>query len=439
MYLIHDGTTRRLSDVNGDGAWYGTDAGGSGHCDDTFTVFDDAATTKPIDDGSASSSPFDSGPYAPEESLSAFNDKLANGLWQLKIGDDTGPNGQVGTLLCWRLEITVATADLVVSLTDGPDPTSVGNELTYTATVKNNGPVAATNAKLQWSLPIGAELISATASDDAMTCNTTKSPLVCALGNLAKDATATVTVVVKPASIGMASATATASSEAVDVDNTAGHESSATTTTTVQETGSGGTHTITVDTLGTGRGVVTSDPEGIDCGNDCEGGYLQGTAVTLTATPNDGSTVAAWGGACEGTAADQSCVVTADGAKTVTVTFDKAQSGGGSGGSGGGSGGSGGSGASFDICTITGTSGTDVLKGTKGSDVICGFGGNDKLYGLGGADRLYGGGGNDKLFGGPGRDKLYGGPGRDTLAGGKGADKARSDVRDSLSSVEGQI
>jgi hypothetical protein len=32
-----------------------------------------------------------------------------------------------------------------------------------------------------------------------------------------------------------------------------------------------------------------------------------------------------------------------------------------------------------------------------------------------------------------------GGPGRDTLVGGKGADQAKSDVRDTLSGVEGAI
>ena len=50
-------------------------------------------------------------------------------------------------------------------------------------------------------------------------------------------------------------------------------------------------------------------------------------------------------------------------------------------------------------CTITGTSGSDVLRGTPGRDVICGPGGNDALGG---------GGGNDVLMGGPGDDLLSG-------------------------------
>jgi hypothetical protein len=64
-------------------------------------------------------------------------------------------------------------------------------------------------------------------------------------------------------------------------------------------------------------------------------------------------------------------------------------------------------------CTITGTSGDDVLRGTSHRDVICG---------LGGDDRIAGGAGNDVLRGGPGRDQLYGGAGRDRLDGGPGED-----------------
>ena len=51
-------------------------------------------------------------------------------------------------------------------------------------------------------------------------------------------------------------------------------------------------------------------------------------------------------------------------------------------------------------CTITGTSGPDILFGTPGRDVICGLGGNDRIDGLGG---------NDVLIGGPGADQLNGG------------------------------
>jgi phosphodiesterase/alkaline phosphatase D-like protein len=106
-------------------------------------------------------------------------------------------------------------------------------------------------------------------------------------------------------------------------------------------------------------------------------------------------------------------------------------------------------------CTITGTTGPDVIRGTRGRDVICSFGGRDRILARGGNDvvfsgagrdtvlggtgndTLYGGAEGDALYGGEGRDRLYGGPGpdllfgrdgrRDFLNGGLGADWARVD------------
>jgi uncharacterized repeat protein (TIGR01451 family) len=431
LELVHAGKTVELSTDNGSSADYGS---GAADCTGSFTVFDDDTASPRVSDN-GTDSPF-AGTFKPESyasasgaqvagsGLSAFDGKPSEGDWILKIADDTATN--VGALVCWKLEITTPEADLQVTLADSADPSAAGADLTYTATVKNLGPHDAGAVKVALEAPAGATVVSVTPS--VGTCNATD--LKCDLGILAKDASATVALVVQPVAAGTATAKATASTaEALDSVTT---NNSDTENTGVQQNGSGGTETITVETLGTGRGTVTSDPAGINCGTDCEGGFVKGTPVTLTATPATGSAIAAWGGACDGTAPDQPCVVTADGATNVTVTFEKTETGGGTGGSGG-------PGGSYDICTLTGTSGPDVLKGTKGTDVICGLGGNDKLYGLGGRDRIYGGSGSDKLYGGRGADKLYGGPGRDTLVGGKGTDKAKSDVRDTLSGVEGAI
>ena len=78
--------------------------------------------------------------------------------------------------------------------------------------------------------------------------------------------------------------------------------------------------------------------------------------------------------------------------------------------------------ASRPTCTITGTSGNDVLTGTNGNDVICGLGGNDTINGLGGNDIIIGGPGNDVLSGGNGKDILHGNDGKDTLLGAEGND-----------------
>jgi hypothetical protein len=78
------------------------------------------------------------------------------------------------------------------------------------------------------------------------------------------------------------------------------------------------TYTLSVSTSGSGSGAVTSNPTGIDCGSDCSESYSAGTTVTLTATPQTGSTFAGWIG-CDGA---ETCDVTMDEAKSVNAAFD---------------------------------------------------------------------------------------------------------------------
>ena len=98
-------------------------------------------------------------------------------------------------------------------------------------------------------------------------------------------------------------------------------------------------------------------------------------------------------------------------------------------------------------CTITGTTGNDVLIGTPGRDVICGLGGNDVIAAGPGNDVLNGGAGNDTLEGGAGHDLFLAGPGNDTIRawdgqrdvvnGGRGFDQAWIDRSiDKTTSVE---
>jgi hypothetical protein len=79
-------------------------------------------------------------------------------------------------------------------------------------------------------------------------------------------------------------------------------------------------HTLTVTRGGTGQGIVTSSPGGIDCGVDCSEQYEDWLSVTLTAAPSAGSELASWGGACEGTTGNR-CVVPMSVSRTVTVSF----------------------------------------------------------------------------------------------------------------------
>jgi uncharacterized repeat protein (TIGR02543 family) len=78
------------------------------------------------------------------------------------------------------------------------------------------------------------------------------------------------------------------------------------------------TYLLTVSKSGSGSGMISSQPEGIDCGIDCSATYSHDILVTLTAAADVGSTFTGWGGACSGT---DTCTVTMDGARNVTATF----------------------------------------------------------------------------------------------------------------------
>jgi hypothetical protein len=79
------------------------------------------------------------------------------------------------------------------------------------------------------------------------------------------------------------------------------------------------TYSLSVTTNGTGSGVVSSDPQGVDCGATCIKSFTAATQVMLTASAGPGSQFSAWGGACTGTS---TCAVSMNSNKTVTATFN---------------------------------------------------------------------------------------------------------------------
>ena len=79
---------------------------------------------------------------------------------------------------------------------------------------------------------------------------------------------------------------------------------------------------LTVSISGTGAGSVNPDTGSITwIGNTGVASYPTGSVVTLTATPDGGSTFTGWSGACTGTG---TCLVTMSTATSVTATFELA-------------------------------------------------------------------------------------------------------------------
>lgn len=76
-------------------------------------------------------------------------------------------------------------------------------------------------------------------------------------------------------------------------------------------------YTLNATKTGTGSGTVNSSDGKISCGSDCSESYSPDTVVTLTATPDAGSTFAGWGGNVDCSDGQ----VTMDADKTCIATF----------------------------------------------------------------------------------------------------------------------
>jgi len=79
--------------------------------------------------------------------------------------------------------------------------------------------------------------------------------------------------------------------------------------------------TLDVLKTGTGSGLVTSSPTGIDCGSDCSETFPSGTTVDLTATPSQGSSFAGWGGDCADCGSALTCQIVVDANKSCVAQF----------------------------------------------------------------------------------------------------------------------
>jgi hypothetical protein len=79
---------------------------------------------------------------------------------------------------------------------------------------------------------------------------------------------------------------------------------------------------LNVSKSGTGGGRITSSPSGIDCGTVCSESFDSGTMIILTAQPDQNSVFSTGWSGCDSTNGNQ-CMVTMNGARSVTATFDQ--------------------------------------------------------------------------------------------------------------------
>jgi uncharacterized repeat protein (TIGR01451 family) len=204
-------------------------------------------------------------------------------------------------------------ADLAVTKTDNPDPVVVGQSLTYTVVVVNNGPSQATGVTLTDTLPAGPAFVSATSTQGS--CAQAAGTVTCTIGTMNSGATVTVTIVITPAAAGNLSNTASVTSGVSDP--TAGNNSATAATTVnpaippgfnlsadppvlVVSAGLAATYTITVTPTGGFTGNValtcTGYPELTTCTLTPSSVSITGTAAqtaTMVVTTRAGSSMQA--------------------------------------------------------------------------------------------------------------------------------------------------
>jgi uncharacterized repeat protein (TIGR01451 family) len=247
-------------------------------------------------------------------------------------------------------------ADLSITKTDSPDPVGQGNNVTYTITVTNSGPLAATNVVVTDNLPASQDSDFVSVRSTAGTCDRMGNTVTCNLATLAPNTAATVTIVVEAKKTGTLSNTASVASPE---DNTPGNNSATATTTVTNKAGKG----------------PKAQPS-------CAAPTIAGTAGDDVITGSDrADVIVTFSGN------DQ---VFALGGKDLVCT-----------------------GAGLDL--VHGGFGGDTVIGGSDADRLIGNAGGDLLKGKAGGDRLRGKSGNDVLNGGSNRDSCKGGKGADVL------------------------
>jgi uncharacterized repeat protein (TIGR01451 family) len=247
--------------------------------------------------------------------LSAFNGLNPNGTWSLFVKDDSaGDQGGIGG--GWRLAITTVTpvnqvADIGVTGTAAPNPSLVGNTLTYSFTVNNGGPGAASSVAFTNVLPPSLAFVSASASQGSATAN--GNTAIVNLGALSAGASATVTIVARPLAAGSIANTATVTSPESDL-NLANNSLTVTSTVNLPVAdvalanvsapepvvvGSNLTYTLTVTNAGPNNALNVTVSDSLPAGIN----YVSGSASQGSVSESSGTVTATLGTLLPGTIA----------------------------------------------------------------------------------------------------------------------------------------
>ena len=242
------------------------------------------------------------------------NDNIVEGneTFTIALSNPTG-NATVGSLSSTTVtivETALPQAELSLAQTDSVDPIETSASLSYTLTVNNAGPDAATNVQVVDTLPSG--VIFGNASGTDWICQEASGTVTCELANLAVGPANPITVnVTAPSTAGDMTNQATVS--AAGTTDPEPNNNSVSEITTVNNTPTPPSYTLSIATVG--QGTVTGS--GINCGTDCSAVYDSGENITLTTTPDSGWQFEDWIGDCG------NGQVTINSDKSCTATFSK--------------------------------------------------------------------------------------------------------------------
>ncbi|HUA00915.1 MAG TPA: hypothetical protein VMB02_11345, partial [Candidatus Aquilonibacter sp.] len=229
-------------------------------------------------------------------------DGITGKVYQVRISDGTVLNtintgltfAQTGNPTIFGVAVLGSAqsgnADVSVGLTGPASSVLQNSQITYTITVRNNGPSSASNVAVTDALPSGIVVVSAVTSAGACQGLTT---VTCTLGTMASGQSATITLVVTSSLAGTVFNTANATTTTPD-PNPSNNQASTSTTVLAAST-------LQIIAPFTGSGTVTDNLGQINCVDNaeilsgtCIGTYATGTQVTLTGTPRPGSVLSGW-------------------------------------------------------------------------------------------------------------------------------------------------
>ena len=125
-------------------------------------------------------------PAATSPAIDAADPGACPATDQRGVARPVGPRCDIGAV---EVTAAVAAADLTLTLTDSPDPVVAGQPITYTATVTNDGPDAASGVGITIRLPLLTTFLSADPG-----CSLEGEIVTCTIGDLASGASVTTTV-----------------------------------------------------------------------------------------------------------------------------------------------------------------------------------------------------------------------------------------------------